>query len=288
MKCDLHVHTIHSGMCTVPVARRFCRESYNSPEAVYEKLKRVGMDVVTITDHDSIDAAECLRKYPDFFLSEEVTCTLPSGTEAHVAVYDICERQHIQLQRKRNDFPALLAFLREQNLFFGVNHVFSGLTGRRDGSDFDLFESAFPGWEVRNGAMIGRSNQCAAELAFLLGKAPTAGSDAHTMRGVGSVYTSVASARTRQEFLDGLRNGHGIAHGDSGAWWKLTADVLSISAGLVAERPWTLALAPLLAALPAVTAANYVLETVFAERWFSRVLDRQQAPRTRIMEGVSA
>ena len=49
MKCDLHVHTIHSGMCTVPGFRRICRESYNQPEAVYARLKDLGMDLVTST-----------------------------------------------------------------------------------------------------------------------------------------------------------------------------------------------------------------------------------------------
>ena len=54
MKCDLHIHTIHSGMCTVPVLKRICRESYNDPREVYSVLKRKGMDLVTLTDHDSI------------------------------------------------------------------------------------------------------------------------------------------------------------------------------------------------------------------------------------------
>src|SRR6185503_10318641 len=89
MRCDLHVHTRHSGMCTVPLLSAVCRESYNEPAAVYAKLKRLGMDLVTITDHDSIDSVECLRSRPDFFLSEEVTCRLPSGTSLHVGVYDI-------------------------------------------------------------------------------------------------------------------------------------------------------------------------------------------------------
>ena len=63
MKCDLHVHTVHSGMCTVPVLNRICRESYSSAQHVYETLKRRGMDLVTVTDHDSIDAAEVLRRF---------------------------------------------------------------------------------------------------------------------------------------------------------------------------------------------------------------------------------
>src|SRR5215469_3962375 len=111
MRCDLHVHTLHSGMCTVPVMRAVCRESYNQLLEVYAKLKRLGMDLVTITDHDSIDAVEVLRSRPDFFLSEEVTCTLPSGGELHVGVYDITEADHVQLQRRRNDFASLRVYL---------------------------------------------------------------------------------------------------------------------------------------------------------------------------------
>ena len=56
MRCDLHVHTIHSGMCTVPLLSRICRESYNDP---------------------------------DFFLSEEVSCETPGGTRFHMGVYGI-------------------------------------------------------------------------------------------------------------------------------------------------------------------------------------------------------
>src|SRR5258707_1984215 len=117
MRCDLHVHTRHSGMGTVPVMRHIGWESYNQPGEVYEKLKRAGMDLVTVTDHDSIDAVETLRSKPDFFLSEEVTCTLPSGTELHMGVYDITERDHIELQRRRHDWESLFAWLYDHNLF---------------------------------------------------------------------------------------------------------------------------------------------------------------------------
>ena len=65
MKCDLHVHTVHSGMCTVPLLNRIYRESYSAPQDVYETLKRRGMDLVTVTDHDSIDAVEVLRRHAD-------------------------------------------------------------------------------------------------------------------------------------------------------------------------------------------------------------------------------
>src|SRR5580704_8629162 len=162
MKCDMHVHTKHSGMCTVPVLRHICRESYSDPLEVYSVLKQRGMDLVTITDHDSIDAAEQLRKYPDFFLSEEVTCRTPSGTEFHMGVYNIEERHHAELQRRRDDLPSLLAYLSEESLFFSINHVFSGLTGHRTATDFELFGRYFPSVETLNGMMTEGSNTAAA------------------------------------------------------------------------------------------------------------------------------
>src|ERR1017187_94409 len=165
MRCDLPVHTRHSGMCTIPILRSVCRESYNEPLAVYDKLKRLGMDLVTITDHDSIDAAEALRSRPDFFLSEEATCRLPSGAELHVGIYDITERDHMEIQRRRGDFESLAAWLRERNLLFSANHVFSSLTGRRTLADFELFERDFPAIETRNGHMLAHANENAAALA---------------------------------------------------------------------------------------------------------------------------
>jgi predicted metal-dependent phosphoesterase TrpH len=111
MRCDLHVHTVHSGMCTVPVLKRICRESYNDPLEVYETLKLRGMDLVTVTDHDSIDAVEPLRRHHDFFLSEEVSCVTGSGTNLHMGVYGIEERHHVELQRRRDDAASLLAYL---------------------------------------------------------------------------------------------------------------------------------------------------------------------------------
>src|SRR5579883_3143950 len=158
MRCDLHVHTDRSGMCTVPVLSRVCRESYNEPLAVYETLKRRGMDLVTVTDHDSVDAAESLRRFPDFFLSEEVSCVTPSGGGVHIGVYGIDERDHVEVQRRRTDLEAFAAYLHERNILFAVNHVFSALTGRRYEADFALFFDNFPAMETLNGQLMPRCN----------------------------------------------------------------------------------------------------------------------------------
>src|SRR6202049_1852476 len=120
MKCDLHVHSAHSGTVPVAILRHFFQESYSQPTEVYAALRKRGMDLVTLTDHDSIGGAEELRRQPDFFVSEEVTCRMPSGTQVHVGVYDLTERQHSEISRRRTDLIRLLAYLSEQRLFFTV------------------------------------------------------------------------------------------------------------------------------------------------------------------------
>src|SRR5712671_2972600 len=136
MKCDLHVHSSHSGNLPVPVLRQFFKESYSPPEDVYAALQKRGMDLITLTDHDSI-----------------------SGAEAHVGVYDITERQHAEISRRRNDLIRLLCYLSEQHLFFTVNHAFSSVTGRRNEDDFKWFADYFPGVEARNGQMLPAANR---------------------------------------------------------------------------------------------------------------------------------
>jgi predicted metal-dependent phosphoesterase TrpH len=254
-------------MCTVPLLNRICRECYSDPEAVYDSLKRRGMELVTVTDHDSIDSVERLRRHPDFFLSEEVSCRTSSGTHLHIGVYGIEERDHIQMQRRAEDFPSLLAYLQERKLLFSVNHAFSGLTGSRTRADFEEFVEVFPAVETRNGQILPAANRYAEEMALLAGKVVVGGSDAHTLECLGRTYTEVLGARTPLEFLEGLKRGHGSVGGESGDYWKLTRAIADIGCALMREHPWTLVLSPLMAAIPVVTLGNLLLETYFAYRW---------------------
>jgi predicted metal-dependent phosphoesterase TrpH len=263
----MHVHTIHSGMCTVPVFRRFCRESYNDPLELYQRLKARGMGFVTVTDHDSIDSVASLGQFPDFFLSEEVTCRTPDGTEFHMGVYDIDELQHVKLQEYRDDFPRLMAYLREQRLLFSINHVFSSLTGKRSARDFDSFRMFFPAVETRNGAMRRTANRRAAVFAGRNRKLRIGGSDSHTLLGAGRTFTEVRGARNKREFFDGLRQGVARVQGENGSYGKLTQDVLSIGWSMMKERPWTLALAPLVLAVPLFTLGHCLCEDAFSRRW---------------------
>lgn len=281
MRCDLHVHTIASGMFTAPGLNLICRESYNEPAEVYDRLKQTGMSIVTVTDHDSIDGAESLRRFPDFFLSEEVTVRMPSGTEMHLGVYGLTERDHLEIQRRRNDLISLLMYLTERKLFFAVNHAFSGLTGSRDQEDFHWLESYIPAFETLNGQMRREANESAARLAARLGKIAIAGSDSHAMAGVGLTYTEVPAARTVDEFFAGLRAGRGRVHGQHGSYAKLTADVFSIVKSLLIDQPWLLPLSPLALLVPVFTGSHWLNEIRFCRKWSAAM--NSGAPRKRMM-----
>ncbi len=270
MRCDLHVHTIHSGMCTVPGLSRFCRESYNEPLALYERLKQRGMDLVTVTDHDSIDAVEELRRYPDFFLSEEVSCTMPSGTEMHAGIYGIAERDHTELQRRRHDVESLLAYATERNLFVTVNHLYSSLTGSRTDDDFAVFARNFHGVETLNGMMLPRANKLAADFARRYNKPAIGGSDAHTLGAAARTYTEVPGATNIQDFLAAMRRGRSIPAGDSGDYWKLTAAVCDIGLSFMQDNPWLALAGGIMALAPVITLGNYIREVAFSSYWGNR------------------
>jgi predicted metal-dependent phosphoesterase TrpH len=280
MKCDLHVHSYFSGLCTTPLVRKFCRESYSDPREVYAALKERGMNLVTLTEHDSIESAEALRRYNDFFVSEEVTCRMPSGTEVHVGVYDLSERQHVQIQQRRNDVISLLVYLTEKRLFFCVNHVFSSLTGSRQEEDFEWFREYFPAIETHNAQMLESANLHAALLARQWRKVGIGGSDAHTLPSVGMAYTEVPGARDKDEFFAGLRDGMGRVSGESGSCRKLTRDLFLITAGLMREKAWTVLLAPLATLLPVAALLNYWSEDSFNRHWAARVLGQPETAGT--------
>ena len=267
MRSDLHVHTKASGMFNLPGLKHLCKECYNEPLEVYDLLKRRGMSAITVTDHDSIEGSEALRSFSDFFLSEEVTVRMPSGTEAHLGVYNLTERDHLEIKRRANDFVSLLMYLTERKLFFSVNHVFSGLTGRREADDFAWFESYVPAYEARNGQMWRKSNECAAQLAARFDKIAVAGSDAHALSGVGLTYTEVPGARTVNEFFAGLRAGTGRVAGEHGSYARLNADVFSIIGSFFADMPWTAVLSPLALLAPVFAAGHWVNEVRFCRKW---------------------
>jgi predicted metal-dependent phosphoesterase TrpH len=94
MRCDLHVHSWFSGGAGVPVLDHLGRECYSDPLEVYERARQRGMDLVTLTDHDTVEGAMRLAHLPECFLSEELTVHLEGARQLHVNAFGIAEPQH--------------------------------------------------------------------------------------------------------------------------------------------------------------------------------------------------
>ncbi len=280
MRADLHVHSLHSGPAVLPGLRDVARECYTEPAAVYAAARRRGMDLVTLTDHDTITGAlELVARLPGTFVSEEVTCVLPGGRELHLGVFDLHEGQHSMIQSRRHDAEALFAYLAEERLPVAANHLFSSLTGRRQTADLHLALSHSTLVEATNGAMPGLSNRWAASAGCVAGRGLVGGSDAHTRSGVARAWTEVPGARSRAEFLEGLRRGRTLPAGRAGTYWRLTTEIARIMAAATREnmlavgtpggpRRAALTLAALLAApaIPLLTAFVYADDLLFAHR----------------------
>jgi len=116
MRADLHVHTHHSTVNrTLPFLRS--RDCYSRPFDVYLTAKSRGMDLVAITDHDSIDGAlELLEQLPDsrdVIVGEEVSCWFPdTDIEVHLGVYGMTEALHRNIQpvRTTRSEPTTVAY----------------------------------------------------------------------------------------------------------------------------------------------------------------------------------
>ena len=84
MKLDAHVHTHYSGNTTIKYLDRIMKESYSTPEKLYRLAKSRGMDLVTITDHDSVSGVLTIADRPDVIVGCEHERTEAGQLEANV------------------------------------------------------------------------------------------------------------------------------------------------------------------------------------------------------------
>ena len=242
MKVDLHVHTYHSGYGS---HLRFLRsrDCYSDPFDVHRVARARGMDLVCITDHDSLDGClEFLDRYPDapdFIMGEEIECLFPLGRrgarddrpKVHLGAIGMTERTHRHVQPLRDNVFDVIAYLRSEGVFVAVNHLFMLYEDHVPLADYvwPLLRRCDAA-ETRNGAMLREHNELIERLVAEnapLGFATVGGSDAHTLTRIGRTYTEV-EARDRDEFLAGLRAGHATAGGDHGTAATLAREIYEV------------------------------------------------------------
>jgi len=242
LRADLHVHTSHSKHnADIPfVASRDC---YSAPQAVYRIAKARGMDLVAITDHDTMDGAlELLDRRPgatDVIVGEEVSCRFPDAEiQVHLGVYGMTEALHRDVQPLRDNVFEAAAFLREAGVFFSLNHLFHFYRRQVPVERYLRLLHEVPALETRNGAMLAAHNrlveQIAAAWSVRSPLASVAGSDAHTLRRVGRTWTE-APGKTREEYLESLRRGLGRPGGRHGGAPATCGDVYGVIASYAAS-----------------------------------------------------
>jgi hypothetical protein len=202
------------------------------------------MDIVTLTDHDSIDGClSFLSTHPsvsDFFVSEEISCRFPGTTlEVHLGAYGMTEALHREVQSLRDNVFDVAGALRKAGIFVSLNHLLFFYREQLPLADYLRLIDAVPAVEARNGTMLRGHNELVADLvrrprdAFrstplsLLG-----GSDAHTLRRVGLTWTD-APGESATEFLDNLALGKCRPGGVDGTTAAVAMDVYGVVFGFV-------------------------------------------------------
>jgi glycosyltransferase involved in cell wall biosynthesis len=117
-KVDFHLHSWASNVTDYYAANAFAiPESYSDPIRLWHLLKARGMQLVTLTDHNSIDGVKAMLDagLADVFMSAEMTTTFPEdGCNVHVTIANVTEAQFAEANRLRPNVYELIAWLDEQ------------------------------------------------------------------------------------------------------------------------------------------------------------------------------
>lgn len=162
IRADLHCHTRASNK---PVNRWIgflgVPECYSPPEEVYAQARARGMDLVAITDHDTIAGAMELveRGFDDVIVGQEVTTIFPEdGCKLHVLVWGLTPELDEQITPLglRNDVYDLSAWISQHHLAHALAHPLYAQNHRLTPAHLEKCALLFKGWEVLNGAHTGR------------------------------------------------------------------------------------------------------------------------------------
>ncbi|MBP8296846.1 MAG: glycosyltransferase [Burkholderiales bacterium] len=120
-RIDFHLHSYASNVTDYYAANSLAiPESYSDPIKLYHMLKRRGMALVTLTDHNSIDGVREMldRGLPDVFISAEMTTTFPEdGCNIHITVANMTEAQFSEVNRLRGNVYEMVAYVDREIAF---------------------------------------------------------------------------------------------------------------------------------------------------------------------------
>jgi glycosyltransferase involved in cell wall biosynthesis/predicted metal-dependent phosphoesterase TrpH len=243
----MHCHSTASEASRLGVQRAVgLPECATPPEEVYELAKRRGMDLVTITDHDTIAGVLQIADRPDVFISEELTAHFRGEPQAvHVLCYGITPEDHEWLQANRGDVELCAAYMYERDITCALAHPYYTVAAPLSARHRRRLAELFAIWEIRNGARAPDLNRPAATYIATRDGIGIGGSDDHAGVDIGRTFTEAPPAAGPGEFLAHVRAGFALARGAQGsaAKWAHAAIALAArslgsgSGDAQAERP---------------------------------------------------
>ncbi|MEZ4526588.1 MAG: glycosyltransferase [Desulfobacterales bacterium] len=221
---DLHVHSRFSKRPSQWILQKIgCPESFTDPLQIYRIAKKQGMDLITVTDHNTISGALEIAHLPDTFVSEEITSYFPEDRcKIHVLAWNITEKHHEEISRIRQNVFDLAAWLHQEKIVHAIAHPLYAVNDRLTVQHFEQILLLFQNFEI-NGSRSAVQNQCLAQILSGLTQADTdrladkyaytplfsspwkknlvGGSDDHSGLNIARTYTRISNAEGVAEAL---------------------------------------------------------------------------------------
>jgi len=241
-KCDLHVHSEASKQSARWILRTLkAPESFTPPELIYHLAKKRGMDLVTITDVNTIDGVKQIAHLPGAFISEEIGALLPGSKKpVHILAYDITEEQHGMAAQLRENVFELLDYLNGSGIVNALAHPFYFPGEDLTAGEWKDIVSRVKLVEGKNGTRASWENSASVEMARLIRGEDfsgfVSGSDDHCGRFFGLTWTETSSDGTAKGFLKEVCMGRGRLEGDNGSAVRSSYAVYSIAYSFYRDR----------------------------------------------------
>lgn len=254
IRVDLHCHSEASSLTAETFLNAIhCPECYSDPLAVHAQAKQRGMDLVTITDHDTIAGVQRLAHLNDVLVGEELTCWFPEdGCKMHVLVYGTTPEDHSRLQAMARDIYDVARYIEERQIAHAVAHPIYRQNDRLERWHLERLLLLFKGFECLNGAhsplhreafepllewldraaieKLSARHDLAARWPEPWIKARTGGSDDHGLLNIGRTWTEFPpEVDTPAKVLEALRQGRCRPGGEAGSSAKLAHTFYSVA-----------------------------------------------------------
>ncbi|MBN1106168.1 MAG: glycosyltransferase [Deltaproteobacteria bacterium] len=252
LKADLHVHSRYSTRPSEWLLRKIgCSESYTDPVHVYRAARARGMDLVTITDHNTLAGSLEIAHLDGAFVGEEVTTYFPEdGCKLHVLVYDITESEHEDISQARENVFDLVRYLHEREIVHVLAHPLYAVNDLLTERHFCRSLLLFKSFEM-NGSRDEYQNRILAQILNMLtreemevlseryrlepfGKEPwrknlVGGSDDHSSLHIARSFTVVEGASGVRDFLQGIGENRSRPAGSGATPKHLAQNLYSIA-----------------------------------------------------------